>query len=889
MLFWPSVYLAIQLSAAMSLNPGARLGAYEIVSRLGAGAMGEVFRARDTRLGREVALKILPAEFALDPDRRRRFEQESRAASALSHPNIVMVYDVGDQDGVSYIVSELVDGESLRALIERGPLTLRKAIEIGAQIADGLGAAHAANVVHRDLKPENVMLTRDGRPKILDFGLARYQPATPAEGAMTMTMPGMVMGTAGYMSPEQVTGAATDARSDIFSLGIMLHEMLAGKIPFARATTIETMSAILRDDPPELPATLPATAHQVILHCLEKEPARRFQSAGDLAFNLRAVSPGSTAGSQTAVRVARPRRRLSAATIAAIAFGLIAAALAAILITRPPRGAELAAYHFTPLATDARPQHDPAWSPDGKNIAYVRDIAGAPDQILVRSLSSPVPTVVASVNGPRSLFWSPDSSRIYFAADGGVWSVSRGGGAAQQVLKGNYYCATLSPDGKAMALWLTVGTPDKAEPKIWISSPPGSAPRKYEPVPFESEGSFTPVYLRFSPDGKQLLLAATRGAGARLWVLPYPTGKARQILTHFLAGGGIPNVNWMPDSRHFLMAFTRSDDSTEQIWMADSRDETSEPLTAGEGERGSPAVSPDGAKIAFNSFDTNLDIVAIPLAGGPTQPLLSTSRDEQYPFWSPKGSAFVYVTNRTGRSEIWLQNTSDGSGHPIVTARDFPGYLSVEFLTPAISPDGTRVAYSIVSNKHVGELWISPMAGGSPLRIGNPAAYELSPSWSPDGNWLAYFSSDLGAAKIAVGGSDSPVSLGLSDGCENAPQWSPDGAWIACGTDKGVVLVSPDGKQRRTVGNRKAFITWSRDGKEIYALGRVEGGKWRFGAIDARSGTEHAIHEYGPEIRFASSYNPSFPMSLSPDGTSIATTVANVRSDIWLMEGFFRR
>jgi len=299
-----------------------------------------------------------------------------------------------------------------------------------------------------------------------------------------------------------------------------------------------------------------------------------------------------------------------------------------------------------------------------------------------------------------------------------------------------------------------------------------------------------------------------------------------------------------------------------------------------------PAVSPDGSKIVFNSFDSNLDIVEIPVAGGPVKPLLATSRSEQFPFWSPKGSVFAYVTNRTGRSEIWLKNTADGSDRPIVTARDFPNDQSLDFLTPAISPDGARIAYSRISNKHVGELWISPMAGGSPLRIGDPNAYELSPSWSPDGNWLAYFSSDVGAAKISVGGSDSPISLGLSDGCENAPQWSPDGAWIACGTDKGVVLVSPDGKQRRTVGHRKAFIAWSHDGKEIYALGRIEGAKWRFGAIDVQSGRERTIYDYDPEIRFASSYNPSFPMSLSPDGKSIATSVANIRSDIWILEGF---
>jgi len=366
--------------------------------------MGEVYRARDSRLGRDVALKILPAEFASNPDRRRRFEQESRAASSLSHPNIVAVYDVGDQDGVSYIVSELVEGESLRDLIERGPVPLRKAIDLGAQIAEGLATAHAAGVVHRDLKPENVMLTRDFRAKILDFGLARYQPAAQSEGTMTMTQPGMVMGTVGYMSPEQVMGTPADARSDIFSLGIILYEMLVGKLAFARATTVETMSAILRDDPAELPATLPPAVQQLVLHCLEKEPARRFQSAHDLAFNLRALMPGSMAGSTIAPALplppaaARPWRWLPLLTAA---MALVAIGSTALLLTQPPRGADLAAYRFTPLAADAQPQHGAAWSPDGKNVAYVKDTIDAEDHIMVRSLDSLVPAEVASVNNQR--------------------------------------------------------------------------------------------------------------------------------------------------------------------------------------------------------------------------------------------------------------------------------------------------------------------------------------------------------------------------------------------------------------------------------------------------------------------------------------------------------
>jgi len=874
----------------MPLEPGVRLGAYEVVARLGAGAMGEVYRARDSRLGREVAIKILPAEFAFDPDRRRRFEQESRAASALCHPNIVIVFDVGEQDGVSYIVSELVDGESLRDLIERGPVSLRKTIDTGAQIADGLAAAHAAGVVHRDLKPENVMLTRDGRPKILDFGLARYQPATPASGTMTMTQPGMVMGTAGYMSPEQVTGAPADARSDIFSLGIILHEMLGGKLPFARATMVETMSAILRDDPPELPATLPPAVQQAIVHCLEKEPARRFQSANDLAFNLRAIAPGSSTSGTVMKAPPRPRRKPPVATIAAVSFATLAAAAMAFVLARPPRGPDLAAYRFTPLATDAQPQGGAAWSPDGQNVAYVRNIAGAPDQVLVRSLSSPVPAVVASANGPRSLSWSPDGARVYFAAEGGIWSVSRGGGEKQVVLKGDYYCATLSPDGKAMAVWLTVGDPNQSEPKVWISSPPGSAPRKYEPVVVQSSGSFTPVYLRFSPDGKQILLSLTRGGHPHLWLLPYPDGgKPKEILAGFLAGGEVPDISWMPDSRHFVMAFKRVSDAAQQIWLADSRKETAEPLTAAEVDRGGPAVSPDGTRIAFDSYDSNFEIVELPVAGGPIRTLLATSRNELFPAWAPKGSTFAYVTDRTGRREIWLHNTEDGIDRPLVTQRDFPDDQTLWLLTLAISPDGTRIAYSRISNKHLGELWISPMAGGSPLRIGASKSFEIAPAWSPDGRWLTFFSSDEGMVKIAAGGSDPPVSLGFSDGCENPAQWSPDGAWIACATGSGVVLVSPDGKARRTIGNRRAFITWSRDGKETYALGRVEGGKWRFGAIDVKSGAERTIYEYDANVQFGTAFNPAFPLSLSPDGKSLATSVINVHSDIWILEGFQRR
>jgi eukaryotic-like serine/threonine-protein kinase len=301
----------------MPLSSGDKLGPYEIVAPLGAGGMGEVYRARDTRLGREVALKILPPEVANNVSRRQRFELEARAVAALNHPNIVAVYDVGE----GYIVSELVDGEPLHA----GKLSLRRTIEAAVQLAGGLAAAHDAGIVHRDLKPDNILLTRDGRPKILDFGLAKVTAAHAAadETLTVRTEAGVVMGTAGYMSPEQVRGLAADHRSDIFSFGVILHELLTGKRAFHGETSVETMTAILKQEAPELSETVPAGVRQIVAHCLEKEPERRFQSAHDLGFAL--SQAGTPSGGHSAVRAAPAAR--SAWARGAWARGTVAAVL----------------------------------------------------------------------------------------------------------------------------------------------------------------------------------------------------------------------------------------------------------------------------------------------------------------------------------------------------------------------------------------------------------------------------------------------------------------------------------------------------------------------------------------------------------------------------------
>src|SRR5689334_12847603 len=288
----------------MPLTPGSRLGPYEILAQIGAGGMGEVYRAKDARLGRDVAIKVLPASFSEDTDRLRRFEQEAKAAGVLNHPNITAVHDIGEADGAPYVVQELLEGETLRAVLAGGKLSARKTIDYSLQIVRGLAAAHEKGIVHRDLKPENVFVTNDGRVKILDFGLAKL---TQMEGAASVvtnlptetrgTEPGVVLGTLGYMSPEQVRGKPADARSDIFSFGAILYEMLAGRRAFHGDSAADTMSAILREDPPDLSVTnqsVPPGLERIVRHCLEKNPEQRFHSAHDVAFALEALSQTST-------------------------------------------------------------------------------------------------------------------------------------------------------------------------------------------------------------------------------------------------------------------------------------------------------------------------------------------------------------------------------------------------------------------------------------------------------------------------------------------------------------------------------------------------------------------------------------------------------------------
>jgi Tol biopolymer transport system component len=888
----------------MALGTGARLGPYEILGLLGAGGMGEVYRARDTRLGRAVAVKILPPTVAEDASRRERFEKEARTVGSLNHPNVMALYDVGQEAGQFYVVSELLEGQTLRDRLEGGLLPSRKAVDFAVQMAHGLAAAHDNGIVHRDLKPENVFVTREGRVKILDFGLARKVEKVGSEeatGSFTnhtgATEPGTVLGTAGYMSPEQVRGEVLDPRSDIFSFGVILYEMLSGRRAFQGSTAVETMHAILKSDPPALGSLhppVPAALARIVERCLEKSRDERFRSAHDLAFALEALSDVRSG----AVAAIAPRRRLA---IGRYALGGLVGALAvagAAAWLRAPARPDLAAYRFTPFATDSGWKGWPAWSPDGRTLAYVGEAAGVL-QVFTRGLeASMAAQVTQSPRDCREPFWSRDGARIYYISLAGMaqslWSVGAAGGAPELVLR-NVSAAALTADGQRLFLLREDQYQGNFFQSLWVSSPPGAEPQRYAEGPFK-EKRFARGFLRAAPDGSVVALwgAPTADESAReagyanpeLWLVPVGKGVPRQVLRELPSRPDPSPFSFLPDSRQVVFAGEfRERTPGMHLFVADTASGEHWALTASSSSEQYPAVSPSGRQIAFTDQREDYDLVEIPLDGSPARSVLATSRNETDPAWSPAGNQYAYVTDRSGDQEIWLRSRDGSLERPLVTRGSFQD-ATLLISGVSVSPDGRRVAYQRRGPSGF-KIWISAVAGGPAVQLALDDSYQDAPTWSPDGNWIAYALSRGGRralSKVRVGAGEPP--LVLKDGIvyPSNPKWSPNGALITCETPDGFSVVSSDGKQARVLAEEAPLAhAWAPDSRSLYAV-RGEDLRLQLVSIDVASGREALIVKDLGQVPPSS--DPLLGLSLAPDAKSLLTSIVRLRGDVWLLSGF---
>jgi Tol biopolymer transport system component len=860
--------------------------------------MGEVYRAKDARLRRDVALKVLAFGMANDPSRSARFEREARAAAALNHPNICTIYDIGLQDGLSYIVSEFLAGHTFRQLLQQGPIPLRRVLDYATQAAEGLAAAHDRGIVHRDFKPENLLLTAEGRVKILDFGIAKLAEDVAADelthvaSTQRLTGAGTIVGTAGYMSPEQVRGQACDSRTDIFAFGAVLFELVTSRQLFHGDTPADTASAILNNDPPDLPTDsgTPPVVERIIRRCVEKSPRDRFQSAGDLAFALKAL-PGTSTTSEAARVAARGRRPFVAGLAVLAAFGTLAL-LAALWLSMSPAIVDQSELRLTPFATDAASEDSPVWSPDGRTIAYRKFVAGQA-QVFVRSLDAAEPFQLTHVStGATPIFWSPDGARIGYRTDTDVWWVSRAGGDPELIQKGaSIQAATLSPDGRTLAMWRDTETGQGKEGSVWIATPPAAEPRRYALAPFAVKGGINGEQLRFSPDGTKLLLVNLDTAGEfAAWLIPYPADPGhppRRVPTP--QERFPPEFSWLPDSRHVVITQVSQAAPFGGLWMMDVMTGWLTPISAGLAPQSDPDVAPDGSTVAFVAGTITFGLTELPLDGSPSRDLLATAAGEYSGAWVPGQRKIVYVTQRTGPEEIRIRNVDDASDHSLVTMAALPAGTKA-ITAPVASPDGQRVAFSVWGGDSIASVWIVPITGGAPVRITPRDGAQSAPAWSPDGRDLVCLDLTTGQSKVVVlhVGSQSPTQVvNPSTGAIGMPTWSPDGQWIAYYSPSGIELVTPKGTNYRTIGPLDGdSVAWSADSRTLYTIVSTKEVKHSLTAVDVLTGSSRVIATFPPDRDFDAPTDPGERYTLSPDGKSLLVTIDRRAKDIWLLQNF---
>jgi Tol biopolymer transport system component/predicted Ser/Thr protein kinase len=815
----------------MALTTGSKLGPYQILGAAGAGGMGEVYRARDTRLERTVAIKVLPEQFSQNPDLKQRFEREARAISSLNHPNICTLYDVGHQDGVDYLVMEYIEGESLAARLIRGPLPVEQTLKTGTEIAEALEKAHRQGIVHRDLKPGNVMLTRTGA-KLLDFGLAKPQggakPGSVLTQALTesgpatpITQQGHIVGTFQYMSPEQVEGNEADARSDIFALGAVLYEMATSKRAFEGKSTISVASAILERDPEPIsklqPMTPPALEH-VVATCLAKDREQRWQSAADVARQLHWISQsGSQAGVSALPVKARQRRMERAAWAAAVAVLLAVVVGLALpgLRPRPPLHVELAAPAGASFDFMGDTSAPPALSPDGSQLVFGAHTAKEPQALWVRTLASGAVQRLAGTDGAIFPFWSPDSRWIAFFADGKLKKVRSYGGPVADIAD----CPNAPRGGTWLAGDVIVYAPDFAGP-LWRVSASGGAPARLTKMDAGQTTHRWPIAL---PDGKHFLYYATShtnplGPGSGIYFAALDGSVNKLVASSDAAGSygsgyllyhqqnglvaqrfdsasgvlsGDPavltdDVAYDPGTWHLLVTVSENGALAYQVgsptpgaqltWL----DRSGKMLST----LGPPAIyngysiSPDGRRVAaaINARTSEVYILDVE-RGLATRLSFDSFSAHGTPAWSPDGKRVAYAADNgsgagVGQPPAIYAKAANGSGGDTLLYRPEEGGA----VWPRWSPDGRYLAFVHANGPSGAQVEALPAGGGKPFVVVKPQTAQGAVQWydiSRDGRWIAYASTESGGTQVYV--SAFPSGSGrwqVSAQGANQPVWS---------------------------------------------------------------------------------------------------------------------
>lgn len=859
-----------------------RIGSYEIVSTLGAGGMGEVFRAWDYRLQRDVAIKVVKGSTS-DPEWQQRFLQEARAAGGLNHPNILTIHDVGVEEGVPYLVTELVDGESLQSLIKSRALPLDRALDLAVQILDGLVAAHQAGIVHRDLKPANIMITKAGRVKLLDFGLAKQVSRAADSAPRDLTEPGLIIGTATYMSPEQARGEPVDVRSDQFSFGLILYEMLAGTPAFDRGSAVRTMAAIIDEECRPVSAlnpSVPAPLVWIVDRCLAKDRDNRYASTFDLFFDLKAVRDRAKdlVSSQPAPTAKRHSRipLCIAVALCAVLTGLLGRAL---WLSRET--VDFNQYRLLPLASSGVFEGEPAWSPDGKNIAYTGDV-GRVRQIFVRNLSAfAAAQITRGLQDCTQPFWSADGTRVLYisAEQSGVpalWSVGATGGAPRR-LRSNVVAASISQDGKLAYL-----QPEQGEGiSLWVAPSAQSPDAKRYGQGDWLKRSFSRGYLAFSPDGKSIgLWLATWTGKSEFWLLPFPSGEPRRAFTF---EDGIYPFHWMPDNRRILFGGAVPGAIGSDLHIADLQTGRFIPISRTTRDALQPALSPDTKHIAFTIAEHDFDVWHASVANPDLQPLISSSRNEYSPAWSPVGNQLAFVSDRTGRVQIWVKTFPDGWARPLVSAKDLNrGWVS-SFDDLSYSADGQRLAFT-ATRAGTHSIYVFNSAGGPLVKLTTDDAEERSPSWSPDGNTVAFADNTKNGSWLATassGGDGSPTLVRKFASVHNV-RWSPRGDLIACNTRDTLFLVSPDGTVAKAASTAQWLtFDWLDNGTKLIGVVRQADGSRVLASLDVASGAVAELAQMDlPSVAEIGR------ISVARQRGEIALAASRPRGDIWTVEGF---